>query len=267
MKVTRGKTVRLLMLLVVALSTFIMGVSAFYFYALAAALLFQPNQSVLETTQTLTPQAAAPFIVESVPRNTPAQTIDAQYQTADDAEQESCENCIQDKDFGLCELVSGEYINYQYGYRVEITEEMQAMMSPPPAPNHGFVARLTSDADAVIYVDGSYNSAGLSSVAEAADDKVKYRKETYGESVVLLKRRAIRLGRSAAIRYVVQYTDGRTGTTMISDEVASLRKGSSDEFGDGIIYSVSLRSPIYSYEASKVTFEKLLKSWRELEIE
>ncbi len=266
MKIARRKAVRLVMLFVVALSTFIMGVSAFNFYAGAVAVLFQPNQSVLETTQILTSQAAAPFIVEFAPTPVPPQMSTMQSQTAD-TEQESCDNCIQDKDFGLCELVSGEYINYQYGYSLKIPEEMQAMQSPPPAPNHGFVARLRVDADAVIYVDGSYNSTELNSLDEAADENIKYLKEEHGESVVLLKRYAMRLGKSTAIRYVAQFTDSQTGATMIEDEVVSLRKYSSDDDEFGIIYSVSLRSPIYSYEASKPTFEKVLKRWRELELD
>ena len=87
MKIALVRKLRFVMLLLIALSTFAVGVTAFYFYAEAAAFLFQPKQSAPETTQKLTPKAATPPIFEFAPTPMP-------YQTKDNW-QPVCENCVQ----------------------------------------------------------------------------------------------------------------------------------------------------------------------------
>lgn len=257
MRIVFRKTVRKVVLLLVAFSTFIVGLAAFYVYAEAAAFLFKPKRPTSETTQTLsTARAAAP------PVSQPA----FEYR-AENSWQPACEGCVQDKDFGLCELLDGEYINGEYLYMVTIPSEVQAMRAPAPAPNHGFVARILADYDSVIYVDGSYDASFLNSTGKAASQELNYLKEEFGESVVLLERKKARLGRRAALRYTAQYTDRSTGVTMIEDAVVMLKKDSSDEDEVGIIYSVKLRTPIYNHKDNYRVFEQILRSWREFEIE
>src|ERR1051325_262159 len=106
------KTVRRLMLLLVSCSTFIVGSAAFYVYAKAAAFLFTPKQTTPETTQTLNYRTAAfaPVYKPGFTFSTP------EYQAGkvSGKPQESvCDNCVQDKDFGLCEILDGEYFNYE----------------------------------------------------------------------------------------------------------------------------------------------------------
>lgn len=60
MRIDRRKSVRRMMLPLIAFHTFITGVSVFHLYAGAAAFLFQPKQPANETTQSLTPQSAVP---------------------------------------------------------------------------------------------------------------------------------------------------------------------------------------------------------------
>ncbi|MBD0370143.1 MAG: hypothetical protein ICV60_04860 [Pyrinomonadaceae bacterium] len=259
MRIVFRKTVRKVVLLLVAFSTFIVGLTAFYFYAEAAAFLFMPKQPTPETT--LSAQAAAP------PISQPPFTFSTPEYRAKNSWEPACENCVQDKDFGLCELLDGEYTNDEYLYAVTIPAEVQAMRAPAPAPNHGFVARILSDYNAVIYVDGSYDSAFLDSTTKAATAELNYLREEYGESVVLLERKSLRLGKRAALRYRAQYTDKSTGETMIEDAVVTLRKDNSYEDEVGIIYSIKLRSSIYTHKDDYRVFEQMLKNWRELEMD
>ena len=255
------KTVRRMMLLLVACSAFIVGSAAFHFYAKAAALLFTPKQTTPETTHTLMPRAAA-----FAPVYKPPFTFSTPEYQSGKVRQSGCDNCIRDKDCGICEILEGEYVNNTYMYMVTIPEEVQAMDTPPPAPAHGFMARVLADHDALIYVDGSYDAAFLNSAERGASEAISYLKEEYGQSVVVLERKRSALpGKRPAIRYKAQYTDNSTGVTMIEEAVVALRKDSSDEEEFGIIYTVTLRTPAYSQKQNHALFEKILKSWRELE--
>lgn len=249
-------------LFLVAFSTFVAGLSAFYLYAGAAGFLFKPKQPTPETTTTLIAQPAPP------PVSQPSFTFSTpEYQAGKAWQQVVCGNCIWDKDFGLCELLRGEYVNYIYRYSVKIPAELQARREAAPAPNHGFVARIPAALSALIYVDGSYDAAFFNSTEKAASQALNYLTEEYGESVVLLERKNTRLGERRAMRYMAQYTDSSTGVTMIEDTVVALRKESSDEDECGILYSVTLRTPISNQRENSATFEKILKSWRELELD
>lgn len=262
MTIRFGKTVRRMMMLFIAFSTFVVGVAAFYLCADAAAFLFQPKQPTPETTQSLTSQATTPLVLETTPMQPYVKDV---WSPADIPE--DCENCIHDEMFGLSVPINGEYINDNYRYMLKIPEEIQALKSPPPAPNHGFAARLLADDKAFIYVDGSYDAAFLNSTSKATEQAINYLRERYGASVVVLKWRGMRLGKSPAIRYLAQYTDNSTGVTMVEDAIVSLRTFSVHEDRLGIIYSITLQTPIYSYQANKAVLEKILKRWRELELE
>jgi hypothetical protein len=259
MSIRLRKTVRLLLLLLIACSTFMVGSAAFHFYAAASAFLFTPKQTTPETTQTLMTRAAPPPIYQ------PAFTFSMSEYEPVKFRQPVCDNCVQDKDCGLCMLLSGEYVNHSYMYSLKIPAEVQAMETPPPAPAHGFMARVLADQEALIYVDGSYDSAFLNSTDKAVSEEINYLKEDYGESVVVLERESARLGKRPATRYRVQYTNNSTGLTMIAEGIIALRKYSLDEDELGIIYTATLRTPIYSQKQSHELFEKILKSWRELE--
>lgn len=263
MRIGLRKTVRRVMLLFIAFSICVVGFSAPYFYAEAAAFLFKPKQSAPEKTQTLTPLAAAPPIFKFNPP-APASTPPAQSQTSDD--EWTCKNCIQDSDFGLCEPLSGEYVNDGYGYMLTIPEELQAMQAPPPAPNHGFVARLKGDFEATLEVDASYAEGDSSFINEAVDREIGYLKSR-GADVVVLKRDVARLDKRDAMRYVAQYTDNSTGQTMIEDKIVAIRKDCPGDDSLSIFYVISLQTPASRYEANRDALEKVLKRWKELELD
>jgi hypothetical protein len=254
---------RVVTLLFLACLAFVVGLSTFYVYAETAAFLFKPKQPT-ETTQSLTPQAATlpTFQFAYAPAFPTPQPQQPDYSSNN----YPCENCTEDEDFGLCEVISGQYINDNYGYMLTIPDEIRAMQSPPPAPNHGFVARIKSDPQATIYVDGSYDTGTANTLSKATDREINYLSAEHGAGFVLLKRRLTRLGKRTAARFTVQYTDVSTGVTMIEDTVIALKIDSPAEDAIGIVYTLTLRTPIFGYEANRQTFEKILKRWTELDV-
>lgn len=244
------------MMLLIACSTFLVGVTAFYFHAEAAAFLFKPKQSIPETTQSLTPKAAAPLVFEFSPP-----TSAAQNQKPGNS-QPVCANCVQDDACGLCESVTGEYTNYDYAYMLTIPDELRALKAPAPASDYGFVARLQTDSKALIEVEGTYNDDSWNSLNEAVNAHIEYLKAS-ATDVVVLKRASARLGKRSAIRYIVQYTSIATGTAMIEDKTIAIRKDCAEKKEGWTIYAVSLQTPASSYDASRAVLEKILKRWRE----
>jgi hypothetical protein len=258
MKIVLRKTVRRMMLLLVGLSTFIVGFSAFYFYAEVAAFLFTPVPYTPETTQTLTPRPAPP------PAFQPSFTFPVpEYQTTD-SQQPACQNCIQDDICGLCEPVTGEYENYTYSYSLTIPEELRALKAAEPAKEYGFIARLSSDPEATIEVEGSINDERWNSPHEAVNAHIEYLRAG-AKDVVVLKRNAARLGKRSAIRYVIQYTSISTGLSMIEDKTIAIRKDEAEK-EYWTVYAVSLQTPAARYARNITALEKVLKRWKEMEV-
>jgi hypothetical protein len=257
MKIVLRKTVRRTAMLLVACSTFIVGFLAFYFYAEAASFLFKPKQPTPETTPTLTTQLAAPSILP-----VPIAPSTPEYQ-AKNSEQPACPNCIQDDLCGLCEPLTGEYENYNFSFALTIPEELTAMRAPDPVHDYGFIARLGSDSQATIEVEGSANESAWGTLNEAVNAHIEYLKAS-AKDVSVLKRSPARLGKRPAIRYVVQYTNVSTGLLMIEDKTIAIRKGG-EEKEYWAIYAVSLQTPALRYDRNIAALEKVLKRWKELE--
>jgi hypothetical protein len=246
-----------MVMLLVAFSTFIVGFLAFYFYAEAASFLFKPKQSTPETTPTLTTRMAAPSILSpSFASTTP------EYE-ATDSEQPACQNCIQDDICGLCEPLTGEYENYNYSFALTIPADLVAMKAPEPAYDYGFIARLSSDSQATIEVEGIYNEEAWDSLNQAVNTHIEYLKAS-AKDVVVFKRNPARLGKRPAMRYVVQYTNISTGLPMIEDKTIAIRKDGEEKIY-WIVYAVSLRTPAWRYERNIAALEKVLKAWKETE--
>lgn len=250
-----GKTVSRLILLLLAFSTFVVGLTAFYFYAEAAAFLFKPKQPTPETTQKLTSTwDAAP------PVSLPSPTFSEQ---TTDTSQPACKNCVQDDICGLCEPVTGEYENYTYNYAMTIPDELRALKPPSPALEYGFIAGLPSEPGATIEVEGKFNDDNWNSLNEAVNAHIEYLKAG-AKDVTVLKRVAARLGKRSAIRYVVRYASLSTGVYMIEDKTIALRKENRPR-AYWAIYSVSMRTPETRYERHIDTLERVLKRWKETE--
>jgi hypothetical protein len=262
MRIGLRKTVHRVMPLVVALAAFIVGVCAFYFYAAAAAFLFQPHQSTPETIQTLTTRAAAPPVFMLAPPAPPPPTTPSPTRTTYQS-QPVCENCIQDESCGLCERVTGEYMNSAYDYTLTIPDELRALRAPAEAKDYGFVARLAADPEALIEVEGTFNEELWKSVNEAVNAHIEYLKSS-ATDVVVRKRGVARLGKRGAVRYVVQYTNISTGVSMIEDKVIALRKDGEEAKEWWKVYAVSLQTPASRYERNIAALEKVLGRWREM---
>lgn len=246
-----------MVMLLVAFSTFIVGFLAFYFYAEAASFLFTPKQPTPETTPTLTTRMAAPSLLP--PPLTPYMP---ENQTTS-SDQPACPSCIQDELCGLCEPLTGEYENYEYSFALTIPGELLAMKAPAPAKDYGFIARLSSDSQATIEVEGSANEVSWGSVNEAANAHIDYLKAS-AKDVTVLKRNPARLGKRQAIRYVVQYTNVSTGLLMIEDKTIAIRKDG-DEKQYWVVYAVSLQTPAPRYSGNIAALEKVLRLWKEME--
>ena len=255
---------RCVTVLFLAYLTFVVGLSTFYVYAEAAAFLFKPKQTTPETTQSLTPQAATlpTFQFSYVPAYP---TPQPQQQQSDDSSTEfSCENCIKDEDFGLCVPLEGEYINNNYSYMLTIPEELRAMQAPPPAPDHGFVARIKTDPAATLEVSAEWNDDDTFTEPKAVKRELAYLKSR-ATNLEILKRTTTRLDKRTATRYVAQYRDTATGQLMIEDKVVSVRKDCAGENVQSIVYVISLQTPAASYDLNSSVLEKILKRWKELE--
>ncbi len=245
-----------MVLLLLAFFTFIVGVAAFYVYAEAAAFLFHPKQYAVETTQLLMPKAAAPPLYTS----TTAASV-PQYSGPDP----TCNNCVQDDECGWCEPVTGEYNNYSFLYGLTVPDEIRALKPPEPAFDYGFTARLESDQESTIEVEGSYNDAEWDSLNEAVNAHMEYLK-AYAKDVSVLKRNVARLGKRNAVRIVVRYTSIATGLSMIEDKTIALRRDETAENKQWwVIYAVSLQTPASRYERNMSVLEKVLRRWKEME--
>jgi hypothetical protein len=170
---------------------------------------------------------------------------------------------FQDDLCGLCEPLTGEYENYSYRYALTIPGQLLAMKAPAPANDYGFAARLWSDSQATIEVEGNVNNAAWNSLNEAVNAHIEYLKAG-AKDVVVLKRNVARLGKRSAIRYVIQYTSISTGLSMIEDKTIALRKDEVEK-EYWTVYAVSLRTHATRYELNISVLEKVLRRWKELE--
>ena len=169
------------------------------------------------------------------------------------------------------EVITGEYVNEQYGYKVLLPEGVEAFCSPPPAPWHGFFIDVANELppdlddcqgndffsyynwDVGISVSGSYNSAEYESV----DELVALSLESYqkhASDAVVVEETHTRLRGVPAIHYVVHYTDPKSGEPMVSDSIAAI--------GRGNVYEIGLTTPASRYAEDKILLRKVIKGWR-----
>ena len=260
MKIRARKSFLLATRLAVAAVAFTVGISAVYFYAEAAAFLFKPTLSTSETTTLLSTRAASPPSFQFAPAATSTITFQAADQWKAD-----CPNFIDDDVCGFCEQLTGEYMNERYAYTLTIPDELLALKAASPAMDHGFIARLPTGGDALLEVEATANEESWGSLNEAINAHMAYLRGS-ASNLEVLKRDAARLGKRAAIRYVVRYTSIATGETMIEDKTVALRKGYAENKVDWMIYAVSLQTPAARYDGNRSALEKILKRWREMDI-
>jgi hypothetical protein len=160
----------------------------------------------------------------------------------------------------------GRYVNYGYGYSVEIPAGMVGLGSPPPAPQHGFGIDLDKPRSTAwmsgpafpksyVYVDGSYNSLEWRRLEDASASNLNFLREK-GRDVRVQSREETRLAGLPALRVVAAYEED--GDEMVSDEVFAFRV---EDGGATAVYTLSLSTPRSKYERDRPVLEALMKSW------
>ncbi|HEX7957502.1 MAG TPA: hypothetical protein VF508_11200, partial [Pyrinomonadaceae bacterium] len=172
-----------------------------------------------------------------------------------------------DDDDGGPAVYEGRYVNYTYGFSVELPAGMVAAGSTPPAPNHGFGIDLDHPRSvewngrldfpkSYVYADGSYNSAEWGGPDDAADSYLDYLRED-GRNVRAQSRTPTRLAGLRAVRVVARYEEG--GEQMVSDAVFAFRRGPGGEVS--AVYTLALSTPLSKYERDRPALEALLAGW------
>jgi hypothetical protein len=179
------------------------------------------------------------------------------------------------------EVISGEYVNDTYGYRVVLPEGIVGLCAPAPAPWHGFLIDLgdelsqpsNADANSVglswldlevgLWFDGSYNAAFYDSVDEAADAGLTYLKAEHPDDLIILEREHTTFNQLPAIHSCIQFRSTKTGETLITDETMVLR-----QYDDmGIIYTVNLTSRASRYREDEAVLKRILEGWSATDFE
>lgn len=173
------------------------------------------------------------------------------------------------------EVITGEYVNERYEYKVLLPEGVEALCSPPPAPWHGFFIDVANELppepddcqgggsfsyynwDVGISVSGSYNAAEIASVDELVGSILDSYREHVSDAII--EETHTRLRGIPAIHYVVYFSDPKSGEPMVSDNIAAI--------GRGNVYEIGLTTAASRYPEDKTVLRKVTKSWRLLPIE
>jgi hypothetical protein len=198
----------------------------------------------------------------------PSETIIAQYR-------EKYDLTVVVRGGVYWQVVSGEYVNEQYGYRVILPDGVEGLCTPAPMPWHGFLVdvanELTPPADAEenrkafswaglkseVYVDGWYNAVFYASADDAAKATLDDYKHEYPTDLIILNHQRTTLRRLPASHYLIQFVDAKSGETMIHEEVVALREGE-----QGIVYSIGLRTTAARYSQDEKILKAILKGFR-----
>ena len=173
------------------------------------------------------------------------------------------------------QVISGEYVNEKYGYRVMLPDGVEGLCKPPPMPWHGFFVEMSNELepppgasenqgchslinwDAVVSVEAYYNDMSYAS----ADDLTNYilgcYEKEYPADLTILNHERTRLRRLPASRYRVQFVDAKSGETTIEEEVVAIRGGK-----EGIIYSIGLTTTAARYSEDQNILKQILKGLR-----
>jgi hypothetical protein len=179
------------------------------------------------------------------------------------------------------QVVSGEYVNETYGYRVILPDGVEGLCTPAPMPWHGFFIDVANELrppaegeenrgglswanrNAEVYVEAHYNAVFYATAGDAANASLNYYKEKHPADLVILSHKRTTLRRLPAVRYVVQFVDADSGETMISEEIVAMR-----EYDDmGIIYNIGLTTTAVRYSEDQKVLRQILKEWRTTRIE
>lgn len=157
---------------------------------------------------------------------------------------------------------TGKYTNPTFGYSVIIPSGLKGTTSPPPAPENGFIIKLSEKEDASLSVYGEYNSLFLKSLDEAYEQQINYLSSD-SESLKQEEKKSFLLDKHPAIYFTVRYTDKKTGRARITSQVISKRKCLGEE--PEIIYTINLDTSESRFAEDKAIMEQIIQSWKMLE--
>jgi len=171
------------------------------------------------------------------------------------------------RDTATEEISTGRYSNCDYGYYVDLPNEIVAHEAKPPSPNHGFIIDLAepdSSADALskklaryISVGNIYDAAELPSLAAIVDDELKsLERDKSGFHV--LERAPTRLGGLNATLLRLRYTEGIE--TISEVDIVSYRPRGPNKLGD-VIYEFQLVTPEDTYPQDRHVFDEILSGF------
>jgi hypothetical protein len=153
----------------------------------------------------------------------------------------------------------GRYSNPNYGFSVSIPGQLEGTSPSPPLPQHGIRVMLSAtQAEAHVWVSGSYNSAEYPSLQEAANATLSYLKKDSADLQVVEQRPTV-LGGLKSVRLIVKYISKTSGDLLIWDELIALRRRKEET---GIVYEMGLITTESRYSIDKKTFDDMIKSWR-----
>ena len=171
-------------------------------------------------------------------------------------------------------LVSGQYVNENYGYVVNLPDGIEALCTPPPNSWHGFFIDVASELkpaadtgenhggfswdnwNAGVSVDASYNTLEYASADDSADASLGYYRKEHPADLMILDRERTTLRRLPASRYLIQFEDAESGETMIAEQVVAIRSEL------GIVYSIGLTTTAARYSEDQKVLSQILKRFR-----
>lgn len=176
------------------------------------------------------------------------------------------------------QVISHEYVNEKYGYRITLPRGVDGLCTPPPMPWHGFFIDVANElkppADASanrgdfswanwnvgLFVEAYYNSLDYASADDAGNASLSHYKKTHPDDLIVSNRERTSLRRLPAIRCVVQFVDPKSGQTMIAEELIAIR-------GDrvktsAVVYTIGLTTTPARYREDERVLRQILKGFR-----
>ena len=175
------------------------------------------------------------------------------------------------------EIISGKYVNEEYGYKVDLPIGLEALCTPNPMPAHGFFidveGRLLPPSgenddhggfswanwNDGVYVEAYYNALFYESADDEVEQDLEFYKKNHPTDLRVLSRGHTRLLGVKASSYSVWFVDSRTGEPMFDEQLTAIRKDL------GIIYCLGLIVSADSYQHQKEVLRTIRRGFRFIE--
>ncbi len=154
----------------------------------------------------------------------------------------------------------GKYRNREFGFELDIPENLVGVNSPLPASQNGFVIRFSEGDSLSIYAE--YNPLFYRDADRAFAQELTFLKQVDSQTK-LLKKNKILLGNEPAIRFFAKYQPKDGSGVRLQDKTFSLRQCPGVE--PKILYTLSLDTSETSAREHENVLNQVVKSWQMLE--